>query len=133
MAVQCWAVRLAVVPVRPLAHKSVAVMAPSSAAPSVARLALQLVLRSKDPSRLLRRYVRVSTMMTTTTFIATMAASWGSASIIATTIKEAMMRYMALLGLLLLSACTADGRLRNDALGGAIGGGAGAASGSEIR
>lgn len=42
------------------------------------------------------------------------------------------MKYFILVGLLLLSGCTADGRLRNDALGGAIGGGAGAAIGSEV-
>lgn len=42
------------------------------------------------------------------------------------------MKYLVLLGLLLLSACTADGHMRNDVLGGAIGGGAGAAIGSEI-
>lgn len=42
------------------------------------------------------------------------------------------MKYLILLGLLLLSGCTADGRVRNDALGGAIGGGAGAAIGSQM-
>ncbi|HEU0188241.1 MAG TPA: YMGG-like glycine zipper-containing protein, partial [Gallionellaceae bacterium] len=63
-----------------------------------------------------------------------MVAIWDSANItsIITMIKETAMKYLTLLGLLLLSACTADGHLRNDALGGAIGGGAGAAIGSEI-
>ena len=42
------------------------------------------------------------------------------------------MKYLILLGFIVLSACTTDGHIRNDVLGGAIGGGAGAAIGSEI-
>ena len=42
------------------------------------------------------------------------------------------MKYLIILVIFILAACTSDGQIRSDALGGAIGGGAGAAIGSEI-
>ena len=42
------------------------------------------------------------------------------------------MRIAIILAAFLFTACTSDGRIRNEALGGAVGGATGAAIGSEI-
>ena len=42
------------------------------------------------------------------------------------------MKITIILAVFMLTACTSDGRIRSEALGGAVGGGTGAAIGSEI-